>query len=224
MKAQSMDYLQLQNLYKSRARLDLAEVGNHVQQMEKQLNRPTKINIAEVEAFCKNAAHVKLIKGQALRIPDIPAYITWEAPQANALLRELENEDSLLHIYLCFLALDHHIDTSGALHPLSSDVDALETQQRKLKWDLTQYTDTVIENLKKAGTVEVDTEAAQERISRVIMEMARAGPAELHNISALTGGMVAQEVIKVLTKQYVPVDNVCVFDGIASKSQVFRIG
>jgi len=55
------------------------------------------------------------------------------------------------------------------------------------------------------------------------MELARGGLAELHNISALTGGMVAQEVIKVLTKQYVPIDNTCVFDGIASKTAVFRV-
>lgn len=225
MKAQSTDYIQLQNLYKLRARLDLAEISQHIQTLEKQLNRPTLITQAEIEAFCKNAAHVKLIKGQALRISQPPSTMTWAPSQANSLLRDLENEDSLLPISLCFLALDQHLETHGPLSPLTAtDSDALETQQRKMKWDMTQFTDTIIENLKKAATVQVETEAAQERISKVIMELARAGPAELHNISALTGGMVAQEVIKVLTRQYVPVDNTCVFDGIRSVSQVFRIG
>lgn len=51
----------------------------------------------------------------------------------------------------------------------------------------------------------------------------RAGGAELHNIAALTGGLVSQEVIKVVTKQYIPVDNTCVFDGVKSKSSVIRI-
>lgn len=51
----------------------------------------------------------------------------------------------------------------------------------------------------------------------------RARGSELHNISALTGGMVAQEVIKVITKQYIPIDNTCVFDGITSRSAVFRV-
>ena len=54
-------------------------------------------------------------------------------------------------------------------------------------------------------------------------EVARAQGGELHNIAALTGGMVAQEVIKIITKQYIPIDNTCVFDGIVSRSQVFRI-
>lgn len=51
----------------------------------------------------------------------------------------------------------------------------------------------------------------------------RAGGAELHNISSLSGGLIAQEAIKVITKQYVPVDNTCVFDGIKSKSSVIKV-
>ena len=35
--------------------------------------------------------------------------------------------------------------------------------------------------------------------------------------------MAAQEVIKVVTRQYVPVDNTCVFDGVASRTAVFNI-
>lgn len=51
-----------------------------------------------------------------------------------------------------------------------------------------------------------DTAVLQKNIRDVVAEFVRADGAELHNISALTGGMVAQEVIKVVTKQYVPVD------------------
>jgi len=51
----------------------------------------------------------------------------------------------------------------------------------------------------------------------------RANGGELHNIAAATGGMVAQEVIKVITKQYIPVDNTCIFDGIQSRSSVLRL-
>jgi len=45
----------------------------------------------------------------------------------------------------------------------------------------------------------------------------------LHNISAMTGGMVSQEVIKIITKQYIPIDNTCILDGITSRTQVLRI-
>jgi amyloid beta precursor protein binding protein 1 len=61
------------------------------------------------------------------------------------------------------------------------------------------------------------------RIIEAAQEVARAKGGELHNISALTGGMVAQEVIKIITKQYIPIDNTCIFDGITSRTQVLRI-
>jgi amyloid beta precursor protein binding protein 1 len=51
----------------------------------------------------------------------------------------------------------------------------------------------------------------------------RARGGELHSISSFVGGLVAQEAIKVITKQYVPVDNTCVFDGIRSITAVLRL-
>lgn len=65
--------------------------------------------------------------------------------------------------------------------------------------------------------------AENERVVTISKEVARAEGGELHNTSALTGGMVAQEIIKIITKQYIPVDNTCVFDGIDSRCQVFRL-
>jgi len=65
--------------------------------------------------------------------------------------------------------------------------------------------------------------SANQRVIQAAQEVARAKGGELHNISALTGGMVAQEIIKIITKQYVPIDNICVFDGIKSSTQVFRM-
>lgn len=64
---------------------------------------------------------------------------------------------------------------------------------------------------------------SNDRLVQAAEEVARAGGGELHNISALTGGMVAQEVIKVITKQYIPIDNTCIFDGIVSRCQVLRL-
>jgi amyloid beta precursor protein binding protein 1 len=65
--------------------------------------------------------------------------------------------------------------------------------------------------------------ASNPRIVKVAEEVARANGGELHNISALTGGMASQEVIKIITKQYIPIDNTCIFDGITSRTQVLRI-
>ena len=66
-------------------------------------------------------------------------------------------------------------------------------------------------------------EETQETLQKCTEEVKRANGGELHNISSVTGGMVAQEAIKLLTKQYVPVDGVCVFDGVRSKVGVFKV-
>ncbi|MCJ1472373.1 hypothetical protein MMC13_001020 [Lambiella insularis] len=223
MKAQSVDYIRLQNIYRFKARQDLAEVTGHVRDLEKRLQPQSSVDEREIEAFCKGAAFVKLIRGSPLRIPEEPKLMDWTT-HAAYFLQEVENEESLIPICLSFLALDdYHEHKSDSTSVTDKSTETEESELRKLKWSMTQYTEKVIEQLKEANDVEVDTEAAQERISKVIMELARGSASELHNISALTGGMVAQEAIKVLTKQYVPIDNTCVFDGITSKSAVFKL-
>jgi amyloid beta precursor protein binding protein 1 len=57
MKAQSKVYIQLQSIYKAKARKDAAEILETVRSMPGGQN----IDPAEVELFCKNAAFVKLI-------------------------------------------------------------------------------------------------------------------------------------------------------------------
>ncbi|TWU78918.1 hypothetical protein ED733_007914 [Metarhizium rileyi] len=58
---------------------------------------------------------------------------------------------------------------------------------------------------------------------QIAQEIIRSNGCEIHNTAALTGGMVSQEMIKLITKQYVPIDNICIFDGIGSRCQVFRL-
>lgn len=57
MKAQSSVYVELQNIYKTKARQDVSEV------LETVRKHPCgeDVDVAEVETFCKNAAFVKLI-------------------------------------------------------------------------------------------------------------------------------------------------------------------
>lgn len=67
MKAQSTVYVQLQNLYKAKARQDVAEVL----EMVRTNPRGKEIDVTEVKTFCKNAAFVKLIHGAASTPTDL---------------------------------------------------------------------------------------------------------------------------------------------------------
>lgn len=218
MKARSADYIQLQNIYKAKARKDLSEVMQDVRSVEKRLGRQSAIEEKEIEAFCKGAAFVKLVKGRPIRFRDAPDQMDW-TDRAKYLCQELQDEESLLPIYLCFLAYDWHVKTRDGQKPITPDIEAPEATAKAM----VDYTTDLLNHIAKSCGGAFDLEPASEKIEAVAAEMARAGGGELHNISALTGGMVAQEVIKIITKQYVPVDNTCVFDGITSKTAVFKL-
>lgn len=62
-----------------------------------------------------------------------------------------------------------------------------------------------------------------EKIEQSVQELVRSGDASLPATTALLGGVVAQEAIKLITKQYVPADNTVVYDGIQQAIGVFRL-
>lgn len=179
MKAQSKIYVTLQNLYKQKAREDVAKVTSLIDSSK---SPPTQ---EEIETYCKNAAFIKLIRGSQ-STPD--SIKTLADSELNA---EFALSPTLIPIYLALLGSHHQSPTS----------------------------ETILAEIDKIVPGATD----DERLVNAAEEVARAKGSELHNISSLVGGMVAQEIIKVVTKQYVPVDNCCVFDGVTSRSQSFQL-
>ncbi|KAL8762797.1 MAG: hypothetical protein Q9184_001279 [Pyrenodesmia sp. 2 TL-2023] len=214
MKAQSQDYIQLQNIYKTKARQDIEEVTNGIRKRERKLTQQIEpIDSKEIEAFCKGAAFVKLIRGRSL-LTSIKSATT---SRHTSLFEALKDEDSLLPIFIAFLAYDALAQNSAKTSSLAGGQDSVDSFKKRTQTMISKFAATANE---KDLQIQSDIMA---RIDPILQELARADGAELHNISALTGGMVAQEVIKIITKQYIPIDNTCVFDGIKSKSAVFRI-
>jgi len=225
MKARSADYIQLQKVYKLKARTDLAEVVESVRFLERNTDRGSVIQEKDIEAFCKNAAHIKLVRGRPFHIMKPGQKLSW-GERANPIAQTLAFPDSLVPLYIAFLAWDQF----AAMH----DKDGLdgapavpgECHQDKDSEKLTDIAFQIVNDLIKEGHADIGDEDFTHiklKIGDFVSEMVRAGGAELHNIGALTGGMVSQEIIKVITEQYVPVDNTCVFDGIRSKSMVIKV-
>jgi amyloid beta precursor protein binding protein 1 len=155
--------------------------------------------------------------------------------RAKAMTFELTNPESMIKEYIAFLAWDSFVAT----HTTSSSTtggeglrmpgQVTEDDSTDIEGDtekLTGIAHTILDSLiKEAGEHIDDPEYSdiKDSIAKVCTELARAGGGELHNIASLTGGMVAQEVIKVITRQYIPVDNTCLFDGVGSRAGVLRI-
>ncbi|CBX93963.1 hypothetical protein IAQ61_003836 [Plenodomus lingam] len=225
MKARSADYIQLQNVYKSKARKDLAEVVESVRFLERNANRSTVIQEKDIEAFCKNAAHIKLMRGRPFHVMQAGQKVSWR-DRAKSLAQTMTFPESLVPLYLAFLAWDQYVATHdkdglGGAPGVPGETDQpLDTEK------LTGIALQILEDLVKEAHADIDEDELSKVTTQTrefVAEMVRAGGAELHNIGAMTGGMVSQEIIKVITEQYVPVDNTCVFDGIKSKTMVIKV-
>lgn len=127
MKARSADYIALQNVYKSKARADILEITASVRELEKSLARKTSIEGSEIEAFCKNAAHIKLVRGKPLAVyrPDNHEW-TWDN-RAKFAFNALTDETSLILLHIAFMAWDAFFQTSTKVAGESDpDTDATE--------------------------------------------------------------------------------------------------
>jgi amyloid beta precursor protein binding protein 1 len=129
-------------------------------------------------------------------------------------------------LYIAFLAFDefvaaHDKDALDSAPKMPGETDAeMDTEE------VTVIALKIVDDLiNEAGTIVEESEYStlKTRTGEFVQELVRAGGAELHNISSLTGGLVSQETIKVITEQYIPVDNTCVFDGVKSKTEVIRV-
>ncbi|KAI1383604.1 uncharacterized protein F4822DRAFT_434718 [Hypoxylon trugodes] len=194
MKAQSSVYVKLQSIYKEKARKDVQEVLNTA----RAIPGGKDVDPAEVDLFCKNARFVKLINATPKKadLDEIYEAEKTNDEEAEAMKAATKGEFILpMSNFFIYLAL---VATS---HNIASTADEIMSSVTNI----------------------VPKTAENQRALQAAQEVARAGGGELHNISAVTGGMVAQEVIKIITKQYIPIENTCIFDGISSRCQVLRL-
>ena len=126
--------------------------------------------------------------------------VEWQHAASNLSMEFHMQEESLLPIYLAFRAYDSIYANPRPRHGLKPVV-------AKKQKGMEQHTLVTLDDIAKMPGLSEDTSVLQKNIKDVLAEFVRADGAEIHNISALTGGMVAQEVIKVVTKQYVTIDN-----------------
>ena len=272
MKATSTSYIRLQNIYKSKARADVAELTAIIRETEKRLGRsslstsssslspsPSRPPIpqGEIEAFAKNASHIKILHGTSLPQLRFDEIIAKHCPDA---LEDEATDDlgqaSLYPIFHYFaLAQDLVQGTLACLErvrqlrqqqqqqqqqqdnqrsppakmvKLDTDANAADTNdkqlgQRSLGTTLPSLANPSALSVAMQRTLfPVETYTSSSSSAKTISSTSISG-SELHNISSLTGGLVAQEAIKLLTRQYVPVNNVVVYDGVGARVGVLTL-
>lgn len=116
-----------------------------------------------------------------------------------------------------------HLVQSIASAPASTNIDAVEDISDE------QYATDVAELAAEARQIatrfqaDLDDETTMELLDGAATEIVRAGMSSIPSTSALMGGVVAQEVIKYITHQYVPEKNTVVYSGVEQTVGVFDL-
>lgn len=214
MKAQSADYIALQNIYKTKAKKDIEEVTGIVRRIESQLgSRPSPVPEKDIEIFCKNAAHIKVVLGRNIPQLDEGDEHLFKTVRNNLTVIEGLPE-TLMPIFIASQILDAIVTDIQEGKLVSGSIDNEEVWRNQI--------DHFVGILRHDDPAAVDKDT-QRRIVDATQELRRTEGGELHNISALTGGLVAQEALKVITRQYGPLDNTCIFDGVRSRTEMYRL-
>lgn len=190
-------YVDLCKVYQAKAREDVEVVAAHLGQLLESVGRPpNSIPESTIKKFCRNSAFLRV-----LRYNSIATELTM--PNLEELRMHLDNPDSEVVYYVLLRAADQFYALYKSLPGLKdsefeSDVARLKAITSGLlqRWGLTSYS------------------IRDEHIA----EFCRYGGSELHSVAAFVGGIASQEVIKIITQQFVPLNNTFLYSGTSSTS------
>ncbi|KAL4234507.1 NEDD8-activating enzyme E1 regulatory subunit [Mactra antiquata] len=203
MTADSERYIQLQNVYHEQADSDISIISNKVHDLLVNIGRGGNITDQEIKTFCKNAAFLRLVRCRSLeqeysedsdKLKDLSHHIDDEEPDDVIFYVLLRAIDSFYDKYNCF--------PGWYTDQVESDVIKLKTCLSKLMhdWGL----NCMIKD-------------------DYIHEMCRYGASELHTMSAFIGGAAAQEVIKIITHQFIPFNNTYIYNAMKQTSVTIEL-
>lgn len=198
MAASTTEYVQLQEIYQEKAAQDVSHVRAACAGL-------ASVTDDDVALLCQNAAHLDW-----LQTGPLPMFLRCHPSEdivddLGASEQDDERpEQTALWWYIGFAACQMFWEREQRYPGVNDDFD--KDVPRLLEcWEqlLTAYGLSMDDN-------------------RICKEMARYGNAEVHNIASIVGGVASQEAVKLVTGQYIPINNTYVFNGIASMGGVYH--
>jgi amyloid beta precursor protein binding protein 1 len=203
MHADTDRYVKLQTLYRRKARSDVATVSKYLKELLKEHGRgEDSISDMDVKEFCKNSYYLRVIHFR-------PLDVELNTPNKSEIQMHLSDPNSAMPFYIMLCGVDRFYEKFGR-YPGDDKAKDLEQDAQ----DLSKIVAEILSECEvEDGTFNTDA---------YVKEMVRYGACELHNISSLIGGVAGQELIKLCTKQRVPLNNTWIYNGISSQSTAFE--
>eukprot|EP00536_Pseudo-nitzschia_multiseries_P014403 jgi/Psemu1/214567/e_gw1.697.15.1 len=230
-------YVRLQQLYRTQAEEDLRRMTEIVrsqqqqQQQQQQANNsgsddlePEPVTDEDIANFCANVYSVGHAKTRSLLEEyrnDTPSASDGSGVDVQELMDDwkmalIDHYEVPVHTpFLWYLGVRaaqtfcHRTGRYPGCH-----------QQRVLEEDAALlseiFKDTVTPQYGISGKL------TKQHIDAICKELTRYGNAEIHTVASVIGGVASQEAVKIVTGQYVPLDNTYVYNGIVSVGGVYR--
>ncbi|XP_055833074.1 NEDD8-activating enzyme E1 regulatory subunit AXR1-like isoform X3 [Solanum dulcamara] len=211
-------YVNLQKTYQAKAEVDFLVMEQRVRNLLKKIGRdPASISKENIKSFSKNARKLAVCRYRLIEDefnspvqPELQKYLTDEdhgtLQEANSLKVLPENTAASLYILLRAadrFAVNYNKFPGQFDSEMDEDISRLKTMAVGLLNDLGCNSSVLSEDL--------------------VNEMCRYGASELHAVAAFVGGVASQEVIKLITGQFIPMSGTFIFNGIDNKSQLLLL-
>lgn len=161
-----------------------------------------------VKKFCKEAANLRLHRDSASIEDEIHGKLSTVKSDLVPTLEQ--NPDSEVVYYVILRAVDR-FQTDFNVYP-GGDEDQVEPDIGRLKSCVSKVLSDCYPGITPA-VIKDD----------YVHEVCRYGAAEPHAMAAFIGGCAAHEAIKLLTKQYVPIDNLFLFNAMTMNTITLKI-
>lgn len=195
MTADTKSYIALQNIYKAKAEADAAQVYGFAVKIAERRGLSCRVDGESSREFCKQLSAMRVIRCR-------PVKDEASTPRGSSFVEEVDmncaadasNPNSALSYYILLRAVDRFCVEHG-WYP-GQRGDSVEDDKRLLKDCVAKVCAEYGGSIAVPGIWSDETE-----------EMLRFSNEEMHNVASYMGGIAAQEVVKILTKQFVPLNN-----------------
>jgi len=195
-------FVSLQGLYVNKSTQDMEHVKKYVKHTLQHFGKSgNEISDQSIKLFCRNSLLLKVIK-----------YRTLEDELNHPLVENLQSQ------MMDFLQ-EVPEPGNGIWYILLRAAERFYTEHKRYPGKRKDYAEDYYSLKTHVDALLKDFSLEPNAISdEPLFELCRFGCCQIHSIAAFVGGVSAQEVIKLITKKWIPLNNTFVYNGIKASS------
>lgn len=206
-------FVDLQQAYQSKATTDKLQFKAIVSSLLSSVGRSTdEISDESIDIFCKNVFNIRKMTTRSM----VEEYASPNTETFTEMTYDLyvDPPQTPLLWYICLRAADRFQSKTGAFPGVS---DSNDSNAASLEADAEKVWQEILGLVKECGQ---DLSMITHDHAR---EITRYGAGELHNVAALIGGVAGQEAVKLITHQFVPMDDTFIYNAIAGVGGTYKL-